>query len=157
MPLEPEGVNALTLDHRLEVLRTVYSTKSAELRSETDSANRIVTGFVTISFAVLAWLFARQYSTSFRLMIFAASAVGAFWVVQLIHRNYGRRTEIIQTLTNVEAALQLDVADAYLAGRAITAERYAHSWRGLHYGVIVTLTVAQLIPFIVTYLGWSLV
>jgi hypothetical protein len=121
-----------------ENLRAVYAEKSSELRSETESANKLTIAFAGLQVGLAAWMFSNDIvECSLTVSIFLADLVVAACAWKAIQRNYGRRQEILSTLNKAVDGLDL---------RAIQDEPYRHSWKGIHGAVIIALTLMQLLP-----------
>jgi hypothetical protein len=134
-------------EERARVLQLVYQEKSAELRAETETANRLMAGYVTLQLGLATWLFAnppRNVWTAAGILLADLLFAGSVWL--LIDRNYGRRGEVLSTLQNAIDALELSTAGAYMPERAIQAEAYSHSWRPVHRAVVIVLGLMQLVP-----------
>jgi hypothetical protein len=125
----------------------VYAEQSAGLRFETESANKLMTGFVTLELALAAFL-ATHAPNGFLpgLGIFALNALLGFSAWEFIKRNYGRRSDIVDTLFNVSDALGLRQPGTYLSDRPINAEAFGHSWQDLHRRLILGFCLIQALP-----------
>ena len=130
-----------------DVLKLVFESRSAELRAETEIAFRLMGGFVTLQLALATWLASNPPTTrSGQWGVFLLNLLLGVFAGLFIWRNYGRRQEIISTLSNVADVWKLRTPGALLSDRALLAEPYGHSWRTLYLILIFFFCAIQAIP-----------
>ena len=102
---------------KVEILMMKYQEHAGDLRSRTEFDYKLISGYVTLSIFVGAWVAKSPLQTTeIRVGFFALMVALAFFVVQLLKSNQKRREVVIDTVRNVNEALGFYDNNVYYAG-----------------------------------------
>ncbi|MFZ4701891.1 MAG: hypothetical protein ACOYMG_17735 [Candidatus Methylumidiphilus sp.] len=129
-----------------EALKLRYDDHVALLRKLTDLDLQIFGGYLTLALGFGSW--ASQHPQrgpwvilGLLLIAFALSLATA----ALLHYNFRRRKEAVETLKNINMALGYEAVGAYIEGKKINAETTFRPWRGIYLLVIFAVFLGLVI------------
>lgn len=139
--------NPIPPEQQIEILKLVYTEEGQNLRFETETAQRLMTYFVTLELALGAWIAsAGSLDEHARWAIFGLNAVFGLCVAILVRLNYRRRDEVVTPLRRALRALRLAEEGAYLSGEPIHAWEVNVSWQPGYRVLIALFCAAQALP-----------
>ncbi|MDO9695533.1 MAG: hypothetical protein Q7W56_12455 [Candidatus Latescibacteria bacterium] len=102
---------------KVEILMMKYESHSADLRNRTEYDYKLISGYVTLSIVVGAWIAKSPLSAiAIKIGFYALMVALAFFVIQLLKSNQKRREVVIDTIRNVNKALGFYEAGVYHDG-----------------------------------------
>jgi hypothetical protein len=137
----------MTPEQRVDVLKLVVSEEGSNMRFETTTAQRLMTGFATVELGLGAWIVSNgPTKVSACWALFFLNWIFGAAVAMLIVLNYRRRDEVVGSLRTALRALRLADPGAYLPSEPIYVWKKSTSWRWPYLALTAFFCLAQIWP-----------
>jgi hypothetical protein len=120
----------LTDERKFEASMMRFKDQTELLRSLTAIDLRLFFGYITLQLVSGGWLLGHEDVQWFaKLGVSLVDFVLSLIASRLLHLNYMRRAEVVDTLRRIMSALQFDKCNVYLQDKTLDPETTFRPWR----------------------------